>query len=193
MPLRTFRKLVWIELKLFLREPLSLAMALAFPLIVQVVMAGVFGREDSAQGNLFKGVIGIDYYTPSSMAVVIAALGLIFLPVRLATYRERGILRRFQASSIPSWTLFSSLAVVTLAVSLAGMVVMFVVALTAYGGNAPESPLAFIIGFLLGALTFLAIGVFLGAALPNARTAQGVGMSLFFLMMFVSGAGPPST
>jgi ABC-2 type transport system permease protein len=191
MPLRTFRKLVWIELKLFLREPLSLAMALAFPLIVQVVMAGVFGREDSAQGNLFKGVIGIDYYTPSSMAVVIAALGLIFLPVRLATYRERGILRRFQASSIPSWTLFSSLAVVTLAVSLAGMVVMFVVALTAYGGNAPESPPAFIIGFLLGALTFLAIGVFLGAALPNARTAQGVGMSLFFLMMFVSGAGPP--
>ena len=117
MPLRTFRKLVWIELKLFLREPLSLAMALAFPLIVQVVMAGVFGREDSAQGNLFKGVIGIDYYTPSSMAVVIAALGLIFLPVRLATYRERGILRRFQASSIPSWTLFSSLAVVTLAVN----------------------------------------------------------------------------
>ena len=67
MPLRTFRKLVWIELKLFLREPLSLAMALAFPLIVQVVMAGVFGREDSAQGFLFKAVIGIDYYTPSSM------------------------------------------------------------------------------------------------------------------------------
>jgi ABC-2 type transport system permease protein len=125
------------------------------------------------------------------MAVVIAALGLIFLPVRLATYRERGILRRFQASSIPSWMLFSSLAVVTLAVSLAGMVVMFVVALTAYGGNAPESPLAFILGFLLGALTFLAIGVFLGAVLPNARTAQGVGMSLFFFMMFVSGAGPP--
>jgi ABC-2 type transport system permease protein len=191
MPVRTFGKLAWIELKLFLREPLSLAMALAFPLLVQVVMAGVFGRVNPGPGNPFKGVIGIDYYTPSSIAVVIAALGLIFLPVRLATYRERGILRRFQASSIPGWALFSSLAVVTLSVSLFGMVVMFVLALTAYGGNAPESPLAFILGFLLGALTFLAIGVFLGAVLPNARTAQGVGMSLFFLMMFVSGAGPP--
>ena len=178
MPVRTFGKLAWIELKLFVREPLSLAMALAFPLLVQVVMAGVFGRADTGPGNLFKGVIGIDYYTPSSMAVVIAALGLIFLPVRLATYRERGILRRFQASSIPGWALFSSLAVVTLAVSLVGMVVMFVIALTVYGGTAPASPLAFMLGFLLGALTFLAIGVFLGATMPNARTAQGVGITL---------------
>ena len=189
--MRTFSKLAWIELKLFLREPLSLAMALAFPLLVQVVMAGVFGQEEPARSNLFKGVTGIDYYTPSSMAVVVAALGLIFLPVRLATYRERGILRRFQASSIPTWTLFSSLAVVTLAVSLVGMVIMFVVALTVYDGHTPESPVAFMLGFLLGALTFLSLGVFLGAALPNARTAQGVGMCLFFLMMFVSGAGPP--
>ncbi len=68
---------------------------------------------------------------------------------------------------------------------------MIVLALTAYGGHAPEGPLAFILGFLLGALTFLAIGPLLGAALPNARTARGVGMSLFFFMMFVSGAGPP--
>jgi ABC-2 type transport system permease protein len=191
MPMRTFGKLTWIELKLFLREPLSLAMALAFPILVQVVMAGVFGRDDPVSRKLFKGVIGIDYYTPSSMAVVIAALGLISLPVRLATYRERGILRRFQSSSIPAWTLFSSLAVVTLAVSLVGMVVMIVLALTVYGGHTPESPLAFLLGFLLGALAFLAIGAFLGAALPNAGTAQGVGMSLFFFMMFVSGAGPP--
>jgi len=188
---RTFVKLAWIEWKLFLREPLSLAMALAFPLLVQVVMAGVFGVEDPRAGGPFKGVNGIDYYTPSSMAIVIAALGLIFLPVRLATYRERGILRRFQASSIPGWTLFGALAVVMLAVSLIGMAVMFAVALTAYGGNAPESPLLFLVGFLLGALSFLAIGVFLGAVLPNARTAQGVGMSLFFAMMFISGAGPP--
>lgn len=191
MPMRTFCKLTWIELKLFLREPLSLAMALAFPIVVQVVMAGVFGRDTPASRSLFKGVIGIDYYTPSSMAVVIAALGLIFLPFRLATYREQGILRRFQSSSIPLWALFSSLAIVSLAVSFVGMIVMIVLALTAYGGHPPESPLAFVCGFLLGSLGFLALGLFLGSTLPNARAAQGVGMSLFFCMLFVSGAGPP--
>ena len=30
-----------------------------------------------------------------------------------------------------------------------------------------------------------------GAVLPTARAAQGVGLVLFFLMMFVGGAGPP--
>ena len=93
--MRTILKLTWIELKLFIREPLSLAMALGFPILVQVVMAGVFGVDDPRSRTLFKGVIGIDYYTPSSIAVVIAALGLIFLPLRLTTYRERGVLRRF--------------------------------------------------------------------------------------------------
>jgi ABC-2 type transport system permease protein len=125
------------------------------------------------------------------MALVLAALGVSFLPGRLATYRERGILRRFQASSIPGWALFSSLAVVTLVVSLVGMVIVFLMAPYVLGGHAPESSLAFAVGFILGAATFLAIGIFLGAALPNARTAQGVGMSLLFLMMFISGAGPP--
>ncbi len=183
-------KLTWVEFKLFLREPLSLAMTLAFPLLVQVVMAGVFGSNEGVEGP-FKGVVGIDYYTPASIAVVIAALGLIFLPVRLATYRELGVLRRFQASSIPAWAVFAALGIVTLVVSLVGMTVMIVLALTAYAGTAPYSPGGLIAGFVLGALEFLAIGAFLGAVLPNSRSAQGVGLALFFAMMFLSGAGPP--
>ena len=189
--LRLILKLTWIELKLFLREPLSLAMAVGFPILVQIVMAGVFGRDDAASRAMFKGVKGIDFYTPSSIAIVIAALGLLFLPLRLTTYRERGILRRFQSSSIPLWALFVSLGAVTLAVSLIGMALMIVLALSTFSGHSPESPVAFLVGFFVGALSFLSIGALLGATLPNARTAQGVGMCLFFSMMFLSGAGPP--
>ena len=43
----------------------------------------------------------------------------------------------------------------------------------------------------MGVLTFTAIGILLGAVIPTARAAQGVGLVLFFLMMFISGAGPP--
>ena len=43
----------------------------------------------------------------------------------------------------------------------------------------------------LGMLTFAAIGFLLGVAMPTARAAQSVGMLLWFLMMMVSGAGPP--
>jgi ABC-2 type transport system permease protein len=36
-----------------------------------------------------------------------------------------------------------------------------------------------------------ALGMFLGFVLPSARSAQGVGMPLFFFMFIMSGGGPP--
>jgi ABC-2 type transport system permease protein len=38
---------------------------------------------------------------------------------------------------------------------------------------------------------FASIGVFLGAVLPTARAVQGAGLALFFVMMMISGSGPP--
>ena len=38
-------KTSWLELKLFLREPLTVLFALALPLLVLFVMGGVFGNE----------------------------------------------------------------------------------------------------------------------------------------------------
>lgn len=42
--MRTFA-LSWVELKLFLREPLTVVFSLALPLIILFVLGGVFGNE----------------------------------------------------------------------------------------------------------------------------------------------------
>ncbi len=44
---------------------------------------------------------------------------------------------------------------------------------------------------MVGALAFAAFGVLLGAVLPTARAAQGLGVMLWFVMLFLGGAGPP--
>jgi len=44
---------------------------------------------------------------------------------------------------------------------------------------------------ILGTLCFASLGVMLGSILPTARAAQGVGVLLWFVMIFISGAGPP--
>jgi ABC-2 type transport system permease protein len=41
---------------------------------------------------------GADYHVPADIATVIAAIGLIGLPVHLASSRERGVLRQFRAA-----------------------------------------------------------------------------------------------
>jgi hypothetical protein len=96
--MKTLAKLLWAEVKLFAREPIAVVFAFAFPLVVLLVLAGVFGSKPDAD---FGGVAGIDYYVPGYLAVVIASVGLIGLPVHLASLRERGVLRRLRASSVP--------------------------------------------------------------------------------------------
>ena len=183
----TLAKLIWVEAKLFAREPVAVVFAFAFPLVVLLVLAGVFRGPDTVLG----GFTGTDYYLPGYLAVMIASVGLIGLPVHLASLRERGVLRRLRASSVPVASLFGSQTVVHLAMAVLGGAVLLLAAGLVYDVRAPASVAGVAAGFLVGALGFVALGLLLGTLAPTARAAQALGLVLFFPMWLLSGAGPP--
>jgi ABC-2 type transport system permease protein len=185
--MKTLAKLTWIEVKLFAREPIAVVFAFAFPLVVLLVLAGVFGEPDTALG----GFTGIDYYVPGYLAVVIASVGLIALPVHLASLRERGVLRRLRASSVSVTDVFGAQTAVHVAMAALGGAVLLVAASLVYDVRAPASVAGVALGFGVGALSFVALGLLLGSLAPTARAAQAVGLVLFFPMWLLSGAGPP--
>jgi ABC-2 type transport system permease protein len=129
------RKLTWIELKLFAREPFSLVFTLALPIVVLVVLIGTFKPTDPS----FSGHHPSSYFLASYIGVVIGAIGLVALPVHLAGYRERGVLRRFRASSIPMWSVFGSQLLAGLAMAAVGAIVLVIVAALLYGAAPPPS------------------------------------------------------
>jgi ABC-2 type transport system permease protein len=186
--MKPLAKLLWVEVKLFAREPIGVVFAFAFPLVVLLVLAGVFGNEPNAD---FAGVAGIDYYVPGYLAVVIASVGLIGLPVHLASLRERGVLRRLRASSVSTTRVFAAQTVVHVAMAAVGGAVLLVAASLVYDVHAPSSVAGVALGFAVGALGFVALGLLLGSLAPTARAAQAVGLVLFFPMWLLSGAGPP--
>jgi ABC-2 type transport system permease protein len=186
--MRTLAKLTWIEVKLFAREPIAVVFAFAFPLVVLLVLAGAFGSEPNPD---FGGVAGIDYYVPGYLAVVIASIGLIGLPVHLASLRERGVLRRLRASSVSMTSVFAAQTAVHVAMAALGGAVLLVAASLVYDVHAPSSVAGVALGFGVGALGFVALGFLLGSLAPTARAAQGIGLVLFFPMWLLSGAGPP--
>ncbi|MGO8949226.1 MAG: ABC transporter permease [Ktedonobacterales bacterium] len=187
--MRTLEKMTWVELKLFIREPLTVVFTFAIPLVLLYVLGGVFGNKPSP--GFYRGVGAMNYYIPAYIALVIAAIGLIVLPVHIAAYRERGVLRRFRASSIPLGSVFGAQVAVTFIIGvLASLLVAFLGTLT-YQTKGPHSPVGVMAAFVLGALTFAVLGVFLGLALPTARAAQGAGVMLWFTLMMISGTGPP--
>lgn len=186
--MRLAAKLTGAELKLFAREPFSLIFSFAFPAIILVVLAGIFGSQPDPD---FGGVSPSDYYLAGYIAVVIAAIALVALPVHVASYRERGILRRFRASSIRSGEVIASQIGVGLITATIGAFAMIAIGVVIYGAGLPESPLRAVGTFVLSSVSLLGLGLLLASITPSARAAQAAGMILFFPMWLLSGAGPP--
>jgi ABC-2 type transport system permease protein len=184
----TTLKLIRTELRLVLREPLVLAFVFAFPIVTVLVIAGAFGADDA---HSFSNVDPAQWYVASYLAVVIAAIGLVMVPVHLAGYRERGVLRRFEAAGFPRWSFAAAQLTVGVILTLVASAVLLAVAALVYGLPPVHSPVATGAGLLLGAVTFTSLGLLLGAVVPNARAAQGLGLLAFFPSFLLGGGGPP--
>jgi ABC-2 type transport system permease protein len=187
--MRSLFKLTMVEIKLFLREPITVVFTLALPIIFLLVMGGVFGNTPTPE--IYRGVGAMNYYVPSYFGLVMMAIGTVALPVHLTAYRERGVLRRFRASSFSVWSVLGSQLIVTFIIAVVGSLLVTVVGVLMYSPDPPKMLPLLAAAFLLGTVSFACFGFFLGAVLPSTRSAQGVGLILFFVMMILGGAGPP--
>jgi ABC-2 type transport system permease protein len=195
--MRGYRTMTRTEFRLFRREPFSLVFVLAFPIMMMVLLAAVFGN-DQAEANavengmlVWRGVTPANYYTAASVAGIIAALGLMTLPITLAGYRERGILRRFHASSISASTLVGAQVTLALVTFGAGALVMALVARLAYDAELPQDVLGVVVALVVGTAAFAAIGLLLATVIKTSRSALGIGLLLFFSLWLISGTAPP--
>jgi len=187
--MRTLTKLSWIEVKLFIREPITMVFTFALPVIFLFVMGGVF--RNVPDPDVYRGVGAVDFYVTAYMGLVMLAIGVVGIPVHLTAYREKGVLRRLRASSISVWSLLGSQIIVSFIIAILGAILIVILAMLVYDINLPKSSGLLIPAFILGTLCFAVIGFLLGALFPTTRAAQGVGLLLFFVMLILGGAGPP--
>lgn len=194
---RGYLAMTRVEFRLFRREPFSIVFVLAFPLMMMMLLSAVFGNDqadaqDVENGILvWRGVTPANYYTVASVAVIIAALGLMTLPINLVGYRELGILRRLRASSVSAWILVSAQLTLALVTFVLGTLVMAVVAWLAYDTMVPQDVIGVAVALVLGTAAFGAIGLLLAALVRTSRSAQGIGLLLFFGLWLISGTAPP--
>ena len=183
----TTRRLLTSELRLLGRDPLTLTFVLVFPIVTMLIIGGSFGTEPD---EVFP-VNPSHWYVASYFTVVIGATGFIMLPVHIASYRERGVLRRFAASGFPRWSFaLAQLAIGLVAIAIAGLLLLAVAA-PVYGVPDVESPVRVGAGIAAGSVAFVSIGVLLGTLLPSARAAQAIGLLLFFPSFLLGVGGPP--
>lgn len=189
--MRTLFKLTFIEMKLFMREPITMFFTFALPLLFLFVMGGVFGNVSGGEFSDFRGLPAMNFYTPAYIGLVLTSVGVVGLPGHLASYRERGVLRRFRASSLSIWRVYGAQGLVSLVTAAVGGILILIAAVFAFHISLPANPFLVLVAFLVSAFSFASLGMLLGAILPNSRAAQGVGLVLFFVMLILGGAGPP--
>src|ERR1700728_3155242 len=126
----SLRRLFCAELKLMIRDPLVLTFVFVFPVVTMLIIGGSFGTKPDPA---FAGTNPSQWYVASYLTVVIAATGLIMMPVHLASYRERGVLRRFVAAGFPRWSFALAEAVTGLVTIIVGSVALLAVAAPVYG------------------------------------------------------------
>jgi ABC-2 type transport system permease protein len=190
---RSIARLGWLEIKLLLREPLTLVFSLALPLILLLILGGVFGNTPSAPGQkvFYRGVGPMSYYVPAYLALVIASVCVISLPAHLAGYRDRGVLKRYRAAAISIWVIAGAELCVAFVLAIVSAAVLLVAARIGYEFSAPVSIIGVVGVFIVVTIGFTAMGLFLAAVVPTARAAQAIGLVIWFVMLMLGGAGPP--
>ncbi len=186
--MKTFLKLTYMELTLQLREPLALFFTLAFPVMVMVLFGLIFGNE----ADEFLGGYGrVDLSVPGYIGMVVGTIGMLSIPTTLANYRDLGILRRLRATPLGSSPVLWSQVAAQVTMTAAGIILLIIAGLAIFDLRIPNSNLTIIPAILLSAFSFFAVGFVLAGVMPSARTAQAVGMAIFYPMLFLSGAAMP--
>ena len=186
--LRAVWKLLWVEAKLYLREPPAFFFTLLFPTLLVLVFGAVFGNKP----GMFSPRFGyIDAEVPAIAAIIIGTVALMGIPVATATKREQGILRRYRATPLSPAAYLAADLGVNLGMALLGMLILVVTAKLLFGLRFGGSWPSVLTAFILAALAFFSMGYLVASLAPSARVAQTVGSVAYFPMMFLSGAALP--
>jgi ABC-2 type transport system permease protein len=178
-------RLTATELKLIGREGARFFVRLAVPPILLVIFGAIpFYTQRRAT---LDGYTLLDAYVPILIGYALALLALTALPMALAGYRERGILRRLQTTPAGPVRVLAAQLIANLAVVASMVILILAVARLGYGVFLPRQAAGFVVAALLGAAAMLSIGLLIAAAAPSAQAAQGIGMVLLFPMMFFAG------
>jgi ABC-2 type transport system permease protein len=113
------------------------------------------------------------------------------LPTTMATYRERGILRRLSTTPVRPASMLAVQLILQLVLALAACGLLLAVAGTVLGAHLPTQILSGGLVFLLGTAAMFAIGLLIAALAANGRTANGIGVLLYFPMAYLAGLMQP--
>jgi ABC-2 type transport system permease protein len=189
MMLRGLWKLTWIEIKIFLREPLGAIGTIVVPVLIFLVLGRVAGRGLPPSAFPATGFIRVGL--PVLASILIAISSVLSLVTIISIYREGGILTRLRATPLRPQTILTAHVIVKLMLTAATLALMVVAGKRYYPVGVHVALFSFTIALLISTCSILSIGFLIASIVPTARFAQPIGAIIMYPMIAVSGLFAP--
>lgn len=185
--MKRFLTFLKVEGKLSLRSPDGIIFGIGMPIGVLLLIAVVAGSQSAG---------GADYsFLQSAFAslltVGICATAFMGLPLTIADYRDKKILKHFFATPIRPFMILSVQVVIGMLTSFFSAALVTILAVFGFGYRMEGDPFLFIGAFLLVMLSMYSIGMILASLCKTVKIANVVTTFVYFPMLFLSGATIP--
>ena len=185
--MKRFLTFLKVEGKLSLRCPDGIIFGIGMPVGVLLLIAVVAGSQSAG---------GADYsFLQSAFAslltVGICATAFMGLPLTIADYRDKKILKHFFATPIRPFMILSVQVVIGMLTSFFSAALVSLLAIFGFGYRMEGNPILFIGAFLLVMLSLYSIGMILASLCKTVKIANVVTTFVYFPMLFLSGATIP--
>ena len=187
--MRGLFQLTWLEIKIFMREPLGAIGTLVIPVILFMVLGRVMNR-----GGMTRASRNLEFFQsglPVMVSVFMAIGAVTSLVEIISIYRESGIIKRLRATPLLPRTILTAHVLVKLlftAVTL-GLMILAGRRFSPPGLKAPV--FSFALAVLFSTLSILSMGFVIASLVKTARFAQPVGALVFYPMIALSGLFVP--
>jgi ABC-2 type transport system permease protein len=182
---RGLLKLTWIEIKVFMREPLGAFGTIGVPVLIFVFLGRVKFFRFRASSLTPNGLSGTDL--PVLVALLISVSAVLSLVTIISIYREGGILKRLRATPLRPQTILSAHVIVKLLLTAATLALMFLAGKRYFPAGAHVPWFSFTIALLISTWSILSIGFLIASIVPTARFAQPIGAVIFYPLIAFSG------
>ena len=188
MKVNKFFTILRTQLRLSFRGMDMIIFAICMPVVMVVLLGMIYGNQpayDHAAYSFLEQSFG------AISTIAICAGGVMGLPLVIAEYRQKKILKRFQVTpSSPSLLLAVQLAVYSI-YSFIALALVYLVSTLFFEARLQGAFLPFLGSFVLVMLSMFSIGMLVGGLAPNMKASSIFASILYFPMLIASGATLP--
>jgi ABC-2 type transport system permease protein len=183
--LRGLWQLIWLEIKIFVREPLGLIGSVGIPVVLFIGISRLIGPRVQAGAPGVPRFVSVDL--PIFASLMIAANAVLSLVTIVSIYREGGILKRLRATPLRPHTILTAHVVVKLLFTALTLAMMVLAGRRYYPIDERVPLVSFTLALLVTTICILSLGFVIASLVPTARFAQPIATLLLYPMFGLSG------